>query len=1109
MPEPQHGEAVTMPSPQHDALRALFGRLSGAAQITLRDAQNNPMPVHLSDDLADVLAREPEPYVDSVVGDRVAFVAQHAEGVGEDDWKTLSAKPSVVLAKDVDGVRNEMRYFVFALPQRRQTVEALANGMGVSLDEPVPLDGSNGWALVHAGPTVHTPNGLSSLRTDGGGLGRHMDAVIRTPFDFDDPCLSEKVWMASAGKALSTHWEPKQISRRTALERFCRHRPAAQKDGKCDVLGKLPEGRRLKDLMESMFLVGLDFDAHVDGDVLSAAIAETGLMAVMASTFSHNTTTTTETWKSLSNWMVQIGMVEKRDDAEVTIDVVRARMASAPKSLAPEIVESMSIEITGQGDDREVVITHAPIQKWRVIFFLDKPFVIADHARPDMRGVDIWARVPRALAQRLGGLHLDGACIDVSRAWYRPSHPAGRDDYRIDLFGGDLVSLDELLAEGTALLDAPPAEPLAAIPGVAADAPVMKALAAYGDGSSFRRAAEITGPFGRRWAAREAAGFDIVSLLEKKLPKGDSRLRGKRDRKLTIQCPFADDHSKRDKADSTGCFATNAGDGRGEGFTIYCSHGSCNSLKRDRLTYLNKMIHDEWFTEADVAEFQQLLHDDDDDDLSIESLSQKLAALDLKPQAGVKRAGAVAVTVDRAKVDDFGPDARTFSGKNAADDAIAAMGKFVSKVTQGNRTRLAIQTRDGLVFNSKADAMLRFESFRAFIDQEDKNGEPKPPKAVPALKLLLESPDVRIYDGIDCDPTDTLPAHMLNTWGGIEVAPAPGDCSLLLRHIRESMCAGNEEHAKVLIQFLAHMFQKPKEKPGFAPVVIGPKGAGKSTVADIIRQAIGRKHSVKISQSKHLSGSFNAHLSGKLFVQAEEVTFGGDRKGEGPLKDAITSRTMLTEPKGMDAYAESNFSRFFLITNPGHAVPAGDGERRWFVLQARDLFAGLPQDHPERGAYFDAIYDEAANGGVAAFVQYLVNYDISDFRPYGAPRTEGLVDQIIQSLSDEDRWVWGLLEFGAFDDKDGDAVGAEHWELDTPLLIPTGDVMKSFSSHVRRFGGSSGGAGASRKALEAHGEVVKRRTRDGNSRVWCYELAPRRVWREHFTERYGITFADE
>src|SRR5690606_6446200 len=100
-----------------------------------------------------------------------------------------------------------------------------------------------------------------------------------------------------------------------------------------------------------------------------------------------------------------------------------------------------------EGAAQNVVISHAPIPKWRVILPLAAPFVIADRDSDDAAGLDIWRNVPRALARRLGGLPLDQACVGASRLWYLPSHPSGREDWRIDLFGGDLVDVDQLLAD--------------------------------------------------------------------------------------------------------------------------------------------------------------------------------------------------------------------------------------------------------------------------------------------------------------------------------------------------------------------------------------------------------------------------------------------------------------------------------------------------------------------------------------------------------------------------------------------------------------------------------------------------------------------------------------
>nr|WP_312991071.1 DUF5906 domain-containing protein [Brevundimonas diminuta] len=1066
-----------------------------AGPFVLRDQDDEPLHLSSLERLDALLEAEPEPYVDPMSDGLVRFVYQVEEAGFVGEWTSLTPAPSVVLTKG----QSEARFYVLDQPQPFEVVEPLAALMGCDLTVAAPLPGSNGWAPAHddAKPWLTTATfsveDLESHFDDtpavvapvAAALGKHRDATIRTVFDFQDPRLTEPVVITGGANRKSVDWKPSEMTRGAALDIFCRHNVSPNKDGPGVVLGSMKPGRRLNEAVEEMWFAGLDFDSGITGDTLAEAIAETGLMAVMASTHSHMKTTTIESLSSLQNWLTENG----REGEEITQAVVRQRMAE--KGLETEIVATMEFEIVGSGEGQDVVITHAPVQKWRVIFPLSAPFVIADHATDDEGGHEVWRRVPRALARRLGGLPFDHACVDVNRLWYLPAHPVGA-EFRVDLFGGDLLDVDAILTETT--------DNLLGDDRVSASKNASRERAQDPD-------KVIVGPFDRRWAARRANGLDIVGLLKAKVKNDrvDKKLRGQRGDKLTIRCPFNADHSNsRDKTDA-GCFAVSAGDGRGDGFNIHCSHGSCKSRGRDRLDYLNKMVEDGWFSAEDVEAFDLVLREEPvvEEEVDVEAALTEYVGI-----AGLVKAGNVAVS-SALHIDAVDPSQCLFDGPNAEAEAIEAMSKVASVVSLGNKVRIATRTKDGLTFNVKSDAALWFSSYRVLLEVgEDKQGNPRI-KEFSALDLLLKSDRVKRYAGIDCDPTCSLPDHVLNTWEGIAIAPAPGDCSLLKKHLLESTCAGNADHYKVLTQFFGHMFQKPGEKPGFAPVVIGPRGAGKSTVADFLRRAIGRKHSVKISQGKHLTGSFNAHLAGRLFVQAEEVTFGGDKRGEGPLKDAITSPTTLTEPKGFDAYEETSFARFFLVTNPGHAVPAGDGERRWFVLKVRDLFDGTDHDDPRRIAYFEALRAEADNGGIAAFLHYLVNeVDISDFKPWAPPKTEALAEQVLQSLSDEDRWVMDVLENGAFNGRDGYDVGGGDWELDEPLVIDRVHVQASFDSYVRSHNGSSGGNGAARRALLAHGEVVDGRRSSGD-RKKTYRLAPRREWRERFEARFGITLAGE
>lgn len=1052
----------------------------------------------------------------------VPFLYATTDEPTDDAWEgmlspDLEVYPTAILTKGCKV------HAVYALSDEaavdNEAVISLAAAMGAPLEDALPTPGADGWALVHFNADHHTA--LEDLQGAFGtvtapavvdrpappvsGLGRYKDATIRTVFDFEDPRLAEPITVATGLTVKDTNWEPLRTTRMGALDGFCTHRLSKKKDSAAMVLGKLPppnyddprESNRRNSLIKEVWMVGLDFDTGVTGDELAQAMTDAGLMGVLASTYSHMTTTTTETYRSFALWMVETGRAASVEEAVVDRDVVRARMAAEPKKILPAIVDTMEIEIVTEDGSREVVITHTPLPKWRLILPLDRPFIPAEHDTADEEGFRVWRGVAPALARRLGGLPFDHACVDPARLWYLPNHPADRPDFRIDLFGGDLLNLDDILAEAAELAEADADEP--------ATARTRKSTTAS------------TGPFNERWIAREGAGFEIVKLLTEVVkPRQDPKLklvrasRGKG--RVTIRCPFADGHGKRDTNDSAGAFASAPDASLGENFTIYCNHGSCIAAKRDRLTYLNKMLGDGWFTEDEAHAYETIQHDDDDDVDVETALADYIGATSTESKTTIaqspRKSGAVAVNGVLDGLDQWNPKKTLFTGPNAADEAIDALGKVASVVKMGNKMKVVIRGKDGLGFFSEAEARLFFKPYKAEIEVGlDKNGDPKM-KDVLAIDLLLASERRVAWEGIDCDPSNSLPSHVLNTWSGIEIAPAPGDCNLLKAHIRNSLCSGDASYDHYLTQWFAHMVQKPTQKPGVAPVVIGPKGSGKSTVADFVRRAIGKKHSVKIAQAKHLVGNFNAHLAGMLFCQAEEVTFGKDRKSEGPLKDMITAKTMLAEKKGLDAYQETNFTRFFLVSNDGHVVHASDGERRWFVLRATDLFAGRPMNDPDRIAYFDALNAEADAGGIAAFLDYLLTYDLTGFTPFAAPDTDALTDQKEQGLSDDDQWVLGVLQTGAFDDKDGVELG-ETWELDEPLDIDQSVVRSSYASHVKRYGGSSGGANAALKALARHGDVKEVRKGARNARKRLYRFAPRQDWRDAFEKRFGIGFTAE
>ena len=109
-------------------------------------------------------------------------------------------------------------------------------------------------------------------------------------------------------------------------------------------------------------------------------------------------------------------------------------------------------------------------------------------------------------------------------------------------------------------------------------------------------------------------------------------------------------------------------------------------------------------------------------------------------------------------------------------------------------------------------------------------------------------------------PTDPKAAgpHQLNLWSGFEITRESVKdtkfrkwtrLSLLFNHLRYSWCDTDEQFF-YLINWMAHLVQKPWEKQGVSVMVKGPPGSGKSMIWLLLCKIIGEAHSAHIQDSK-------------------------------------------------------------------------------------------------------------------------------------------------------------------------------------------------------------------------------------------------------------------
>lgn len=313
-------------------------------------------------------------------------------------------------------------------------------------------------------------------------------------------------------------------------------------------------------------------------------------------------------------------------------------------------------------------------------------------------------------------------------------------------------------------------------------------------------------------------------------------------------------------------------------------------------------------------------------------------------------------------------------------------------------------------------------------------------------QIWMGSPKRRKYDGIEFRP-QTPSNSKYNTFRGFAAKPIKGDCSLILAHIQEIVCCGDEEYYAYFMAWFANIIQEPENKRGTCIILRGGQGCGKTTAIQMFGRLLG-PHFKVANNDRYLAGRFNSHFQDCLLFNAEEAFFAGSKSLLSILKDIITGNTLMIEEKGLKPYEANNFVRIIVSTNEEWAVNAGPHERRFFILDVSDK----ETDNKE---YFDALWHQYDNGGREALMHHLMHLDYSNIDLRKIPKTEALLEQKIHSLSYLEKWWFEVLSrgsIGAFDEFWTEEYGTK--EVFNSYLHFAGDMRvnyKSISTQVGTF----------------------------------------------------------
>ena len=183
------------------------------------------------------------------------------------------------------------------------------------------------------------------------------------------------------------------------------------------------------------------------------------------------------------------------------------------------------------------------------------------------------------------------------------------------------------------------------------------------------------------------------------------------------------------------------------------------------------------------------------------------------------------------------------------------------------------------------------------------------------------------------------------------------------------------ECSNYVLNWFAHIIQKPARKTEVCILLYGSQGCGKSTIGEyILRKIIGLDKMIITSKADKMFGRF-VNTQGKLLAVLNEASGKDTFNICDVLKDAITCTTTEQEKKGIDAVTITDYTNYIFTTNNINSVKVPEDDRRFMPIQ-------INEELKNNVAYFKELYADLDNEDIMRkFYEELMNIDLTNFNP--------------------------------------------------------------------------------------------------------------------------------
>jgi hypothetical protein len=233
-------------------------------------------------------------------------------------------------------------------------------------------------------------------------------------------------------------------------------------------------------------------------------------------------------------------------------------------------------------------------------------------------------------------------------------------------------------------------------------------------------------------------------------------------------------------------------------------------------------------------------------------------------------------------------------------------------------------------------------------------------------------------------------------------------------HLCYYLCDNNPEIYNYVLDFIAHIIQKPNEKPDQVLLFKSAQGDFKDGLFEFITKMIGVKYSIDFLSIDNFFNNFNFEQEAKLITLINEVCEGGfgseSFKRHNEYKGRITGKTLRIEKKGIDAYTINSYSRYINFTNFDRSMLIENTDRRFVMIKSNSEKAGDT-------IYFKPLFDSLEDiDFIKSAFSFFAHRDISLFNSHKGPNTAFKDESKLSSLNNSLTFIKDLWDFRDFDD---------------------------------------------------------------------------------------------